>query len=131
MKKKRNFKQWYEKQIKTQLIFNNEIYQKWSYKLSKNNVSQFILLFAKNVDRLKSIFGEQSATYLGEFRYYVWIVLFECKTFLVFSSNRGTSIEILYDKEFEYFVDDKEIGKIIVNFVEHLLKKLEESNDHE
>lgn len=132
MKKKHNFKNWYEKEIKTSDIFNNEIYREWGSKLNKKKtLDKFMLLYAKNTKRLKKIYGEQSATYLGEFRYYIWIIPFEKETFLVFSSNKGTSIEIVYDKCLDYFIDDKEIGNKIIKFVKHLLEKLEEVTDNE
>lgn len=119
----KNFKKWYENQI-TYDIFNNIIYQEWLSKLQKKTPYAFFILFQNNKEILKNIFGKQDSTYTGEFRHYVWIKEYKDLKILIFTGNKGTSYEILYDGDSFEFNADKRVGEIVIEFLEDLIKKI-------
>lgn len=128
-----SFKQWYENNHGYD-VFNNKTYQDWYYntfleKTNKDKFNDFVTLTRKNVDALKSIFGRQTSIYMGEFRSYVWKREFKGKIFLIFSSNKGTSIEIITDNNNPWDRKNKgviEDGKVTIDFVKDLLQNLKE-----
>lgn len=121
-------------------IQNNHVYRDWIHKNFCNKdckQKQFIffhILYKKNIKALTKIFGKQTGIWVGEFRFYIWKREFKGYTFLIFSSNKGTSYELitnnlLWDKGNKNIVKE---GKIIIEFIEDVLKKLKEyySNDN-
>lgn len=119
----KSFKKWYE-EIKSYDILNNKYFREWMFDcFLEKSIWEQCLLLGKNVDAFKNIFGRQTSVFTGEFRYYVWRREFKGYTFLIFSSNKGTSFEIITD--LKNYNDEKE-GVVSIEFVKSLVDKLEE-----
>lgn len=78
-------------------------------------------LSRKLKDEFTKIFGKHNTIYRGEFLNYVWIIQFQGEIFEIFTSNRGTTFEI---------VDNYSDGKIdlCIDFlkkIDDLIIKLE------
>lgn len=125
----KHFKKWYTNTI-TSDIFNNRTYQSWGGNKLIKSFPRFFIFTKKNVDEFKQIFGKQTGTFIGEFRYYMWVRTFDNETFIVVSSNKGTSVEIVYDLHITNIMTDNEKGKKIIAFVNYLIDELEKVVDN-
>lgn len=121
---KQSFKKWFEEQEGYDIL-NNKIYGDWIFHEHGNDFDFYHTLYRKNVEALKSLFGKQLAVYTGEFKYYVWKVDYNGVLFLIFSSNKGTSIEYVGSKS----VNSKIVGNHAIKLVNSLVANLNEWYD--
>ena len=87
------------------------------------NIKRSIRLTKKLNDELTILFGKHNTTFRGEFFHRIWIVEFKGETFNIYSSNRGTSIEIVANYD-----DDKSF--ICIEFIktlEEMILKIEKN----
>ena len=122
---KQSFKKWYENQAGDS-IQNNTVYQTWLDK-KYGDFAFTSMLYRKNVEALKFLFGKQFAVYIGEFKYYVWKIDYNGVTFLIFSSNKGTSIEYIENKD----IDSTKIGEQAIELVESLVTNIYDYYENE
>ena len=63
------------------------------------DINRSIRLSSKLKNEFTQIFGVHNKTFRGEFLNYIWIVSFKDETFEIFTSNRGTTYEIVCSYE--------------------------------
>jgi hypothetical protein len=112
----------------TQVISNN-----WYY-ADNNPTHQYTdnagiingwLLTQRNDNQFKELFGKCTfATNEWEFYTRCWVREFQGETFLIHSSEKGSSYEITNQQTWEAFSKDEKIGKIIIAFTEDLVQKM-------
>ena len=105
-------------------ITNNNLYSKMMYKKMKQSPVNLIVATQKNVKNFNKMWGRANFRYEGEFVYSVWEREFSGETFLVFSSDKGTSYEIKTDEGFMDFRDNKVKGSICFDFISEIIDTL-------
>jgi hypothetical protein len=133
----KSFKEWYENK-QTYDVMNNRMVRDWIYdtflkkragekeKDRKKRFEKFLYITAKNIDAFKKIFGKQTSVYQSWQRNYVWKREFKDRTFLVISSIKGTSLEIIKEEEITWEnMNNKKDAQIIIEFYTFLVGKLE------
>ena len=60
-----------------------------------DNIDRSIRLTSKLKDEFTQIFGVHNKTFRGEFLNYIWVIHFKNDIFNIFTSNRGTTYEIV------------------------------------
>lgn len=118
---KQTFKKWFEKQNGYDIL-NNRTYSDWAFYGHALDFGFYHTLYRKNVDALKSLLGKQLAVYTGEFKFYVWKIEYNGLTFLIFSSNKGTSIEYVGNKP----TNSEIVGNHAIKLVDSLVTNLGE-----
>jgi len=82
------------------------------------------LMTQRNDKQFEEMFGKCSfATNEYEFYTRAWVIEFLGETFIMHSSERGSSYEIVTSQEWEVFSKNKVLGRIIVAFAEDLVQK--------
>ena len=114
----------------THVLNNNHYYQDYGAKdfMGFLNITNSWLTTQRNDKQLKEMFGKCSFA-SNDWEYYtrVWIREFEGHTYLIYSSEKGTSYEMVFDtvnKSYESFAGDVDIGKDIIRFMEQLIAEM-------
>ena len=90
------------------------------------------LMTQRNDKQLKEIFGKCSFA-SNDWEYYtrVWIRDYKGETYLIYSSEKGTSYEMVVDEKMRYrFNKSESIGDKLIEFTDYLIAKMKalESN---
>lgn len=91
-------KKYRKEEIKTSRIDNFPEYQHELFNLSSDRFAGLILTLTGNkVKELTEVFGKQDFLYRYEYNNYGWLIeSYGCQG-LIFSGNKGTSLEIILD----------------------------------
>jgi len=84
------------------------------------------LMTQRNDKQLKEMFGKCSFAN-NDWEYYtrVWVVDFEGETYLIYSSYKGTSYEmVIEDKMYDHFNKSESIGDKLIEFTDYLIAKM-------
>jgi hypothetical protein len=83
-----------------------------------DDFNRSIKLSKKLKEELTTIFGKQNTTLRLEFFNYIWIVEYNGNIFNIFTSNKGTSFEIVAN-----YGDDK--AKVCLEFLKEMEKLID------
>ncbi len=114
----------------THVLSNN-----WSFQDNRSkdfsghkNIVNSWLMTQRNDKQFKELFGKCSfATNDWEFYTRGWVIDFEGETYIVYSSEKGTSYEIVShrpNRSLDAFAHDEELGDKMIKFYEDLAHKL-------
>jgi len=84
------------------------------------------LMTQRNDKQFKEMFGKCTFANSNMFTEYTrcWVREFLDETFLLYSSERGSSYEIVTDMSWDEFHNNKKCGRVLIAFVEDLVAKM-------
>jgi hypothetical protein len=109
----------------TYVISNNRTYTDVHINRQNNGegIIDMFLLTKRNDNQLNELFGKCTfATNEWEFYTRAWVVEFEKRTFVIYSSGKGSGYEIVTDAYWESFTGNVELGELMIRFTDEMLK---------
>lgn len=103
-------------------IENNITYFKW---IGKQEFDKMHKITSSHVDELKLKWGKQDSILKNEYKMYLWKKIFKDYEFHIYSGKgKGTCIEVVTSLSFNEMRENKELGKIIIEFIEWFITEV-------
>ena len=113
----------------THVLVNNWVYQdERSKEFCNRKVINSWLMTQRNDKQLKEIYGKCSFA-TNDWEYYTrgWVVEYEGETYIIYSSDKGTSYEIVShrpNRSCDAFAHDEALGLKMLAFIKQLVEKM-------